>query len=215
MRTGYGLMEDRIVRETAKAVSSVPVKMVYHYLSSAVPVKEQVDRHLGICKLLPYPVDFHWVDFEHYYNEMGLDFARECVQFISRVNNHYGAQKCGIYTNRWLHDGYYSKVSGGQDPLWFSWPIDEWQGDIEAFARGSVTTPLLPDGRSGADWLFWQFSYKGDGVEWGAGRSYAFDLNVFNGTRAELLRRFNKDQGDDPPETLTCPVCEAEFICNH
>ncbi len=180
LRTGYGMMEDSIFQQSAREVGTLKaVKMVYHYFSSGSPWKEQVERHLEICGKAPWTPACHWIDFENAYNEMTMKFAEECLQAIEYLLKL--DKKAGIYTNLYLYNHYFGPAAGEkQYPLWLSWPIDSWEikPDIHKYR------PILPNLRD--DWDFWQYSFRGNGTEYGAGRTYAFDLDVFHGSPAEL-----------------------------
>ena len=77
-----------------------------------------------------------------------------------------------IYTNRRAYSLY---ISGDYKNC------DIWICDI-------IKTPTLPDGR---DWTFWQYSHteKLDGYE---GEEEFIDMNVFNGSKRELLKYAEK-----------------------
>ena len=212
LRTGYGMMEDGIFCQSARNIDHLTAaKMVYHYFSSGAKWREQIERHLEICDKAPWVPAFHWIDFESAYNEMGMQFAEECVQAIEYLIKWH--KKAGVYTNLNLYNHYFGPTAGEtQYPLWLSWPIDAWskQPDIHKYR------PILPNMRD--DWDIWQYSYRGDGTIYGAGRNYAFDLNVYHGTPAEMAAWLQVDDQEQPKDDFKKgydnAICKMQIFLN-
>lgn len=192
LRAGYGMVEDSIFVDSANNIDNLDsAKMVYHYFSSGSPWKAQMDRHLEICGKAPWIPAFHWVDFETAYNEMTMKFAEECIKAIEYLCKWH--KKAGIYTKLYLYNQFIGPATGTkQYPLWLSWLVDSWdvKPDIHEYK------PILPNLRE--DWDIWQYSFTGDGTLYGAGRSHAFDLNVYHGSPEDLTEWLQ--QGSSPPE---------------
>jgi GH25 family lysozyme M1 (1,4-beta-N-acetylmuramidase) len=183
LRTSYALTQDKIFLDSAKRCIDADLPwMVYHYLSTGVPWKEQVYFVLEIVSRVHGTPAAYWIDFEQAYNEMNMKFAIECSQAIQMMIQ-WVDQKVGLYTNNNLYNMYIAKSGDWHKscPLWISWPINNYTSNLK---------PLLPDKRQGGDWQFWQYNYKGNGTKYGLGRSYAADLDVFNGTAKELAEWF-------------------------
>jgi len=100
-------------------------------------------------------------------------------KFLDRLMELLPNKEIGIYTAY-----YYWKdnaVDMGADLTYFG-QFSLW------VANYGVSSPLLPTGWS--DWLFWQYTDKGDGSYYGT-ESSTVDLNYFNGTLDEFYSRFN------------------------
>lgn len=192
LRTSYGMYTDGIFFDSARALadSDVPVRMVYHYLSSGADPVDQVSYFLD--KVGKSSIDPHayWIDFEGAYNEMSIDFAIECSYAVKKCIEWTG-KTTGIYTNVDTYDRYISKSGTWHTntPLWIAWPTSY------------ASTPLLPEGRAGSisAWDIWQYSWTGKGTDYGTARASALDLDIYDGTLEELLDRFCVDIPNPPP----------------
>jgi len=77
-------------------------------------------------------------------------------------------------------------------------------------ANYGVDKPLVPKPWAESDWLFWQYTSKGDGKPYGV-ESKNIDLNYFNGD----LEAFNKRFGlSDTPSNPTKPVISLLVTTN-
>lgn len=191
LRTGYALMRDKIFLDSAKnCLDANKLWMVYHYLSTGVPWRDQVEFMLNIVSQVPGKPSAYWIDFETAYNQMSISFANQCCQAMELLSSKV-VKRVGLYTNNDLYDHFIAR-SGDWHldyPLWISWPITDYHNDRQ---------PLIPELRHGKGWDFWQFNSKGNGQKHGLGRFHAADLDVFNGTKKDLEKWLD-------PSTADCP----------
>lgn len=92
------------------------------------------------------------------------------VDFLNRVEQQTGIRPL-IYANTWYASTYFTTALNQWD-IW----IANWLRD----PTDNPTTGIYPD------WSFWQYTDSGTV----SGISTAVDLDVFNGTREQLLRQF-------------------------
>ena len=207
LRTGYGIMPDRIFVDSATNVanSDIPVPMVYHYLSTGAPITDQVNNMLSMVAKTPLKPRAYWWDFETYYNEMNVGFAYELKQAIELTKQKTGSV-VGLYTNMWLYNEYVSKSGDWHltTPFWYSWPTTAY----DPFTQN----PYLPASRKDGGWSIWQYNFNGVGTEWGLGRSYAADLDVYNGTLEDLKAWVgigDEPENPEPEPEEPCSCCAA------
>lgn len=92
------------------------------------------------------------------------------VDFLNRVEQQTGIRPL-IYANTWYASTYFTTT------------LNQWDIWIANWLRDPADNP--PTGVF-ADWSFWQYTDSGSVP----GITTAVDLNVFNGTREQLLRQF-------------------------
>lgn len=118
--------------------------------------------------------------------------------FLDRIKTLAGIREVGIYT------AYFYWKNNAPNPA--TQPID-----LEYFhryplwiANYDVSQPFVPKPWSADEWLFWQFTSKGDGPSYGA-ESPNIDLNYFNGDAEQFADRFGVPVPQDPvpPEDPT------------
>ena len=83
-------------------------------------------------------------------------------------------------------------------PLWLaSYGIEPLQTTYPpTIARRATADALTPAPWGQGNWAFWQFTEKGDGWKYGHTEGDVLDLDVFNGSEAELRRRFGLASGE-------------------
>ena len=95
-------------------------------------------------------------------------------------------------------------------PLWISYPQTKLPSPVrgipDVIKTGSPTfstgKPALPTTwiKKNVPWTFWQFSYVGDGLYYGA-ESKGLDMNVFNGGMVEFMAWAGCGEYQEPGET--------------
>lgn len=119
-------------------------------------------------------------DFEDTY-EGDFDGPIYWKAFMERLKSKT-SHELGIYTAYY----YWKDRTNLTDQIYFSqYPL--WVANYD------VSSPLLPPGWD--EWLFWQFTNKGDGHYYGSEAS-EIDLNYFNGDEAAFRQRFGLSTGD-------------------
>ena len=111
--------------------------------------------------------------------------------FITRLKSLIGGrQEIGIYTGYyyWLENAPNKQTEPVELEYFHQFPL--W------IAHYGVTTPSVPGPWSPSEWVFWQYTDKGDGGLYGV-ESLNIDLNYFHGDLATLKARFKLD-GTNP-----------------
>jgi hypothetical protein len=135
--------------------------------------------------------------------------AKDAEKWLAEVEKQLG-KRAVIYTAAWYWNS--TMLIGGKYPAWASerpvwvaaYPVKDGTPTLEQIAQGKYK-PLLPKGWD--KWAFWQYSERGrvDGVANPDGKPANVDLNVFEGTLADL----GKFAGLDPARLADLPSYEA------
>jgi GH25 family lysozyme M1 (1,4-beta-N-acetylmuramidase) len=197
-RVGYGgfwgtVNKDEAFDKLLPGVLEVPIRGSYWYLSSHPNWMRQADFYLETMGTIPY--HFHCVDFESAYNDMSIDFGAECIEFARYVKEETGKPVL-LYTNRSLYDELLAPDYRARDiPLWISSPVG-------ITVDPQFTQPPMP--RKRADWALWQYTWTvANAKAWGVGRPTSLDVNVFNGTVADMRLWLGMDVVIPPTPVLT------------
>lgn len=103
------------------------------------------------------------------------EYRAGVVAWLNRVRDALGPAPM-IYTNRSFYNTWLQGL--GLPKEFLLW--------IASYTNASA--PLMPNEFS--TWEFWQYTNKGNGAKYGASASAAIDLNLFNGTAAQLRARY-------------------------
>jgi lysozyme len=148
----------------------------YHFLRWTLSGLTQARIFCDIMKEdpgeLPPVADFEAPNYGNVYPSNSL-----LEQFLVKVED-ITKRRPMIYTS----PGYWNihgrnKITKLFDPKWIYFPL--W---IAHYTKANK--PTIP--KPWKDWLFWQYSAKGDGLKYGA-ESKSIDLNWFNGELADLF----------------------------
>ena len=124
-----------------------------------------------------------WADFEENYGGAYKGW-KNFQLFLERIKSLAPTSEIGIYTGYWYWKDNVVSVGGDlayfhQFPLWI--------------ANYNAITPAVPLPWSANEWLFWQYTDKGNGATYGV-ESSTIDLNYFNGDEQKLAQRFNLNE---------------------
>ncbi|GJQ52014.1 MAG: hypothetical protein HKUEN02_08610 [Anaerolineaceae bacterium] len=136
-----------------------------------------------------------FADFEEAYGGAYAGW-KHWKTFLERLKSRVGKHEIAIYTAYyyWLANA----PSGAADLQYFrQYPL--W------IANYGTAMPLVPKPWGVNEWLFWQYTDRGDGALYGV-ESSRIDLNYFNGDLAEFRRRFKLDSTPPPPPPPTEPI---------
>lgn len=151
------------------------VRGAYHFMSFDVDgnlqadnFKEQIDSTKDTRKMMPPVIDVEL--YGKYVNNppSSNTFHNTLGRMIASIKKHYGVKPV-IYTTRHIYSNYIEK----------NYDCEIWIADPSLGAK-------LP---SGKDWLFCQYSISGK-LQGFKGISQHIDLDVFNGTKLQFVRRF-------------------------
>jgi hypothetical protein len=190
-RLSYGLTQDERYTQFLPVVQSFPVYGAYHYYSSNIPWQTQAEFFIDRLRGHQF---FAW-DVEKMYNYPStawLDGIEQAMDYIIEQTKIPGM----IYT--------------GPD-VWDTWLVpvrarlvrfELWQAQYW-FTRALTQPGMAKTQRE--DWRFWQYD---DRAMWGRGYEFGFgskggDLDVFNGTVAQLQAWANSTPLPPPPPPAT------------
>jgi len=168
-RASYGLTKDEKFNQLLPGVKQIERRGAYHYFSTELDPIEQAEfffRTQG-------GQGFKWlaVDYEKTGNTLDAQGEQALTAFWHEL--HSKTEKpILLYTSSYvLRDNLiaYNGEWAYGDELWIA-NYRDLAGEPETFGTG---------------WLFWQHTKEGNGAEYGVGSEFV-DLNVFNGTVAEL-----------------------------
>ncbi len=206
-RTSYGMVTDEEFEVIYSGVMKVPLRMAYHYFSTAAPWKEQADRFLFLTGGRGYRTFF--IDYEHSYNNLNQESAVD-----AGAMRDYVFQKSGIKTE--LYAGAYTY----RDRLinYVEWPkkSDLWIAHYSGTDPQTTQPNLLGTRKgtpspSGKEWVFWQWTDQAPPGPYGCGGA-AVDLNVFNGTVKELEEYLKVEEEIVSPTPLELKNKQIEVL---
>lgn len=146
----------------------------YHFLVWETKPETQAAFFWGLLKNdpgeLPPVVDFEW------WSTIPSNAINILWAFLVEFKRLSG-KTCIVYTAPGFWQPY-----GRQNVEWSQFPL--WIADYGANnANAPKAYPTVP--KPWKDWLFWQYSSKGDGLKFGC-ESLSVDMNYFNGSLEEL-----------------------------
>ena len=225
MRTSWGLNTDRkYENHSTRLMENTDIYGAYHYYSTAVPWKKQVDLFLELVLNNPTGLKYHmaWWDFEAGYNELSPRAAREFAEAI-RYLRMEDIPLVGGYANNdgWAVDLEATLPESFLDnvPLWLAWPglsiknpfsiaINE-QPQMGNWRGYFPNRRLVPLKRPQGTWDIWQYSFHGDPIKIGVKDKKQVDVNVYNGTVFDLKKRLGIDGTTPPPPEPPTPDCSG------
>ena len=188
MRASVGIMADPIFDQLYESIQPVPIRGAYHYFRSEWGWKEQADKFVELVK----DTNLHYfaLDVETADNVRSKKFCDDAKRWIDYVAKKTG-KKVILYTNPIIYSTWLKPYGNWMKnyPLWLA---QYW------FEPDRDKTPGLPEGVT--EWSFWQYSADGNnlGDVYGVG-SRSIDLDVFNGTEAELRKFVGAKKGKPKP----------------
>jgi lysozyme len=206
VRAAYGTSPDTRFSQHVQSCADVPVVGAYQYFRSAQPWKAQADAFLALADVAN--VDVAILDVERYGNSMSMQFGDDARQWLEYVKERF-AGRLLLYTNPATYQlllQYGQRWMSAWDYWCAQYPYRGWNDQLVNVVSGDWQ-PRLPATRD--SWHFWQYSADGNrkGNENGiAGWRADVDLNVFNGTRAELMAWAGKDESEPEPEPDVFPL---------
>lgn len=205
-RLSYGMVRDERYFQFAATVQSWPIRGAYHYVSSAVDWKSQVDWFL---ELADDQYDFLAWDVEKGYNTNSTSYIYGVLRALEYLTKQSG-KRVLLYCSPDTWGTWLQPIQA--DLLKYDlWVAHYWTIRPDPTKKQPVPNYWTVRGASAMrrDWRFWQYDDKGGGnkgKDYGAG-SYGLDLNIYNGT-VDDLRSWLKIA---PPvvvdETIYCPNC--------
>jgi GH25 family lysozyme M1 (1,4-beta-N-acetylmuramidase) len=181
---------DAKIQEIWSGVKQVPIRGGYHYQRSGMSWALQAEHFLNIAS--KYDFHFHALDIENIGNVYNDAFFADTRRIITFWRAQAPKQTSLIYTNWDTYKQLYAAIVRlyPQDgaawlasvPFWYAWP------------SSFLNEPILPIQRNA--WDLWQWSWVGKKEEWGTGA--AADVNVFNGTPAQMAAWLGMTPQPDP-----------------
>lgn len=204
MKASEGLVKDPAFAAIWSGVEKVTVRGAYHYLRSGWDWERQADFFWSAVK--DYSFDLYALDYEGIGNVMDAKFANMAHLWMENIQGKAaesaGTSRAGrpvlLYTNPSHYDAnLYPYGDWMKDyPLWIA---QYWTTNV-----GPDREPALPKKRKAGDWTIWQYASeineKGNGANMKYGtRSKSVDLNVYNGTVADMRIWLRLREPLEPP----------------
>lgn len=204
-RASYRVTKDEAFDTLNPGVQQVPIRLAYHYLNSDTGWEAQADKFLSVVD----GKNFHAYvcDFEDSFNVMSPTFAKMAWDFCKKIVVTTG-KRCMVYTNFYHYKDY---LVPSQAQYGINWNlVDLWIAQYWNVPDPNAV-PNLPPGRT-SGWSMWQYTAKADGTTYGAGRSTACDLDVFNGDVPTMRTWLGIDNPTPPPSNN--PVADFSLTLN-
>lgn len=151
------------------------LRMAYHFMDWTKPAVDQADFFAGMIYKDPGEI-YACLDYECRTGAPSAGTARlECKAFLERLYNNLDKK---YYPIIYTGNNYWS-IYGSADAYWERYPL--W------ISHPYVSTPTFP--KPWTTWLFWQWSWVGDGRKYGA-ESIGMDMDYFNGDSVKLHKMF-------------------------
>jgi lysozyme len=120
--------------------------------------------------------------------------------FLEHLKTLVGQKEISIYTGYYYFREHTSNQSSIHEDLEYFHQYPLW------IANYKMPIPLIPLPWADNEWLFWQYTAKGDGKAYGV-ESTSIDLNYFNGNLNDFRRRFMlPEPPPSAPETSEPPI---------
>jgi GH25 family lysozyme M1 (1,4-beta-N-acetylmuramidase) len=186
-------------------IAKLPIRGLFHYQRSELSWRAQADHFLRVAA--PYQPHILALDVEPFNNTLDNRFFQDSYRIIQYLKESISTPtKVMLYTNKSTFENYlyrywvnYFGRQGEEEaltiPLWYAQYWTLWSVDKE---------PSMPKQR--ATWDIWQITEAANSAEWGAG-SAGVDLNVYNGTPAQMAAWLELSTDDEPdPVPVPTPI---------
>ena len=165
-------------------IAQVGIRGLYWYQRSGVPWKQQADKFLEAADKLSPWVHILALDVEKTNNTLNKNFFIDTKNILDYLMENGDERRVIHYTNPDILDNYMFPIFKN-DPTYTDWlqkcPLWLAQYPYKPDPNGY---PLTPKNRS--TWDIWQYTSSGDVIVDGKRKYGSHDLNVYNGTLAEM-----------------------------
>ncbi|HEY3311534.1 MAG TPA: GH25 family lysozyme [Anaerolineales bacterium] len=182
IRAGQNTWKDRDVKMNWKdaRLAGIPRGSYWFYDSRSDPKRQAalwVEALEGDLGELPL-----FLDLEENYRGKYTGW-KNWYYFLEQLKSLVGQKEIGIYT------GYYYFRDNAPDRYYYRENLEYFHKFPLWIANYRTDKPRDPLPWREDEWLFWQFTPKGDGRAYGV-ESKGIDLNYFNGTLTDFYKRF-------------------------
>ena len=187
----------QIARDNGVIVGAV------HYQRSGIAWKDQLDYFMNVAS----EADYHYDDFEGYFNVLSKQFSSDAVNF-TLVGQYNSKKPFGMYSSKkFLHELMYPHgiyTIRDRPNFWNAqWPFgvyDPRVDEMHIVEKGWL--PVLPAGMPMSNCKKWQYSGEKNylGEREGVGSPHVC-LEMFMGTLEDLRIWAKLDVPEPPPET--------------
>ena len=163
-------------------------RLPYHFLVWETDPKRQAETFWSLLEkdtfgLLPLTSDFEW------WKVTPPEAMDKLYNFMERLKELSSPLPLGIYTAKTFWE-----PNGSDNCYWNQYYL--WLCDV----YGAVEVP-----KPWTDWAFHQYTFKLDGLAYGS-ESLDLDGDYFNGTREEMIVKFNLPELDVAPPIILLPI---------
>ena len=194
-RSSYGLKTDELFYELLPGTAALKRRLWYHYYSTGVDVKQQLEYSLNIIKNSGVKFHCFWADYEQYYNNLNANSYKDIVWMVKEMEQRAGIPCC-LYTNPNNWNVYLEPFGSEHRSLKFA------IAQYFYFPDPDKKSPVLP--KNCQSWTFHQYGITGkyfdteNGLDYGSGHPN-LDKDVFNGDVVALDEFLGLEQ-DEPTE---------------
>jgi hypothetical protein len=204
---------DDFTKRIVEASEGIPIKGAYSYLladNQKSHWKAQADAYLEAARyiedIMGIEIDMDIPDIEGTYNKRlygrnwtySSRFGSMIYEWINYVRNERGKPVLPYMNKSTYHECFiwhgYNFIKD-ENLIIANYPYRKWNNELLSVPTDADKwNPALPAGKTG--WQIWQYSdgYPSNGIT----DSKAIDVNVWNGTREDMLNWFGIDD-DSPP----------------
>lgn len=204
---------DRDFRLLWDGVSKLPIRGVYFYQRSGFSWKQQAENVLQYLDTLEVKPHMVWLDLEKINNVIDKTMIADAKNIMDYWKANISYAKVGLYANPDVINNYviplgtrnYGKAYVDAIMSYPQWLAQYW------FIKSPDKQPSSYKGYP--NWDLWQYSDKGDSFGTGDKKSWRHygspDLNVYNGTVAEMKEWLGIKEGTETPTPVEtpCPTC--------
>jgi GH25 family lysozyme M1 (1,4-beta-N-acetylmuramidase) len=191
---------DPLINEIWEGVKQIDIRGGYHYQRSGYSWLVQAEiflRQAGRFDLQMYALDVE--ELNNTYNDTFFSDMRRILDYWKTRSEKHVLLYCNYST---YHDWIYPAIKrlyGGEGLLWLA-DQDVWLSNLNG--QGADGEPNLP--AQLAAWTIWQYAWNGLPKDYG---TLGFvDLNVYNGTKTEMLAWLGMQEADQIPDRASEPT---------
>jgi len=198
-RVSYGIHQDSALEVLYPQVAKVGIRGAYHYFTSGLGWKRQLDVILQSVKNKNY--HFYAIDYEKIFNNLDRTSFAEMMELVKQLKLATG-KKVLIYFNSDVYQNYmkpygFDLVVNLCDGVWFAqypWKLFLDLNNLPTSLPKNITNCKI--------WQFggdtWGCRGAGEGKDWGSPAT-SMDLNIFRGTFEDMKTWLGIDNVEIPP----------------
>ncbi len=177
------------------SIADFAVRGSYHWFETEQDWKKQAEVGVKLAESGLY--DFVAIDYEAYRNVISKATALNLQKYVDyyRANTD---REILVYTNGWIRRALQSYLGAWMNSVDFWYAGGLYYNSVLPVAMLNIISPAID-----YPWKFWQFSADknmlADELDFGTSETGSIDLNVYNGTVADLYEWLGIPAPNPPP----------------